>query len=222
MSVNLTHFTGFICSFSFFYFLRFSAPPFCLCLSIFVNHFFHTKLFCKVHGWTGMVGEGLVILRNLTGQSSVSNENEPVGCCQCLWSWWAVGQVCLPPGKCSVWQNTSPAPVVPQSCCFFFKFLEVMEHLDFKIQYNILKYNIFIMKDALHLQRRCEMLIKIPLVKKTIFGKHHEHLFLYCSKIFQQCSWGNSWWQGMSILPANSNPREELISKTRTPSGGLD
>lgn len=120
MSVNLTHFTGFICSFSFFYFLRFSAPPFCLCLSIFVNHFFHTKLFCKVHGWTGMVGEGLVILRNLTGQSSVSNENEPVGCCQCLWSWWAVGQVCLPPGKCSVWQNTSPAPVVPQSCCFFF------------------------------------------------------------------------------------------------------
>lgn len=68
-----------------------------------------------------------------------------------------------------------------------------MEHLDFKIQYNILKYNIFIMKDALHLQRRCEMLIKIPLVKKTIFGKHHEQVFLYCSKIFQQCSWGNSW-----------------------------
>lgn len=65
-----------------------------------------------------------------------------------------------------------------------------MEHLDFKIQYNILKYNIFIMKDALHLQRRCEMLIKIPLVKKTIFGKHHEQVFL---KIFQQCSWGNSW-----------------------------
>lgn len=117
-------------------------------------------------------------------------------------------------------------PVQPRLCpkvvVFLGVFLEVMEHLDFKIQYNILKYNIFIMKDALHLQRRCEMLIKIPLVKKTIFGKHHEHLFLYCSKIFQQCSWGNSWWQGMSILPANSNPREELISKTRTPSGGLD
>lgn len=69
-----------------------------------LSSFLPLNVFYKVHEHSSKVREGPIELRALTGQFSVSNENEWMACCQCLYSWCAgdpLTQKCLgPPGKC--------------------------------------------------------------------------------------------------------------------------
>lgn len=68
------------------------------------------NFFYKKRETTAKVGEAPVILRDLIGKSTVSNENEPTSCYQCLYGCYAAAlqagtsaQKCDgPPGKCLV------------------------------------------------------------------------------------------------------------------------
>lgn len=69
MLINLAHFTAFIFTFFVLSSLSCSAPP--------SHHFFHTKLFFyKLHERTAKIGKVPVELRDVIGQSSVSNESK--------------------------------------------------------------------------------------------------------------------------------------------------